>query len=61
MILDDESTVTLSVSWDEGTPLYDVNTAGTYIFTGILATKEGVANTDGLKAAVSVTVSPEVI
>jgi len=55
--LDDESTMSLSVVWDNGSPEYDGATAGSYTFTGILTLVEGIANSDDLKAEVKVNVS----
>lgn len=43
--------------WDNGTPAYDGNTAGTYVFTGTLATSNDYLNPSNLKASVSVVVS----
>ena len=34
--LSDSSSATLDVTWDDGNPVYDSTTAGTYTFTGIL-------------------------
>lgn len=55
--LDDNTIVPLQVSWDGGTPTYDGNTKGSYLFTGTLAEVEGIVNTSGLVASITVTVS----
>ncbi|MBB6692525.1 DUF4073 domain-containing protein [Cohnella xylanilytica] len=47
---------TAGVTWNEGTPAYDGNAAGTYTFTGTLTPPEGTTNPDGLKATVRVIV-----
>ncbi len=54
--LEDDSTMLLSVVWDNGAPEYDGATAGSYTFTGALTLVEGIANTDDLKAEVKVDV-----
>ena len=55
--LDDDTTATLNVTWDGGTPAYDGNTAETYVFEGTLELVAGVANTAGETATVNVTVA----
>lgn len=54
--LDDSSTQDLAVTWDGGTPAYDKDTAGEYMFAGTLILPEGITNTDDLEAAVKVIV-----
>lgn len=54
--LSDNSTKSLEVSWDNGTPDYNGDKVGTYEFSGTLALIDDIKNTDGLKAKVSVTV-----
>jgi hypothetical protein len=54
--LDDQSTTSLAVSWDEGTPAYDSNTDMTYVFKGSISTVVGIANTAGVFASVNVIV-----
>ncbi|MGI6628629.1 MAG: Ig-like domain-containing protein, partial [Bacillota bacterium] len=58
--LDDETTRNLSVTWDGGTPAYDGNTAGEYVFAGTLTLVEGLANTGGHKAQIKVIVAEAV-
>ena len=58
--LSDGSSITISVTWDEGTPTYSGDTAGTYVFTGTLTETEGVRNPDGLTASVNVIVAEAV-
>ncbi|HHW36250.1 MAG TPA: leucine-rich repeat protein [Bacillales bacterium] len=52
--LSDQTTRNLGVTWDEGSPAYNGNTAGEYTFTGTLA--QDVANPQNLKAQVKVVV-----
>ncbi|MDW7661650.1 MAG: Ig-like domain-containing protein [Bacillota bacterium] len=56
--LDDTTIVPIQVSWDGSNPTYDGNTPGDYIFTGTLNLVDGIANTDGHTASVTVTVTP---
>ncbi|MFC5470547.1 S-layer homology domain-containing protein [Cohnella suwonensis] len=56
--LNDGSTKSNSVAfWDEGTPSYDGNTAGTYIFSGTLTFPSGVTNPNNIKATATVHVA----
>jgi len=55
--LDDSTTPSAGIVWDGGTPAYNGNTAGTYIFSGVLNLQAGVANADNLKASVSIIVT----
>ncbi len=54
--LEDNSTPSVVVYWNSGTPAYDGDTAGTYVFKGTLATGNGIANTAGIYASVNVIV-----
>jgi hypothetical protein len=58
VILDDASTDTLAVSWNEG--VYDGNTAGIYTIYGDLTLETGITNPGGLQGEVNVTVDEEV-
>ncbi len=52
--LSDQTSTSLRVTWDDGTPEYDGNTAGEYIFTGTF--EDDVINPQKLKAEVKVVV-----
>ncbi|GIO10655.1 hypothetical protein J19TS2_02100 [Cohnella xylanilytica] len=52
---------TASVTWNEGAPAYDGDTAGAYTFIGTLTPPEGVTNPGGLKATVRVIVQEKPI
>ncbi|RXZ83186.1 hypothetical protein EBB07_07620 [Paenibacillaceae bacterium] len=52
--LENNETVSLSVTWNSAE--YNSNAAGTYTLNGALTLVEGVANTQGLKAKISITV-----
>lgn len=52
VLLDDNSTVNLSVTWQEGD--YNGNVAGTYAVTGVLTLTEGITNTNNVTATVNV-------
>ena len=54
--LSDDSTETLSVQWDVGTPMYDGGSAGVYNFKGELVLIEGVVNLQRKQATCKVTV-----
>ncbi len=54
VILSDESKEMLQITWHAGT--YDAQKAGTYTLIGELELKTGIANPNGLKAQISVTV-----
>ena len=54
--MSDSSTQNIAVTWDNGTPTYDPNTAGTYIFSGTLTLSDNVTNTNNLTASVNVIV-----
>jgi len=55
--LSDSTTQPITVTWDGGTPVYDPNTAGTYVFSGALSSLENITNTNNLTASVSVIVA----
>lgn len=55
--LDDETTQNLAVTWDDGTPAYDKDTAGQYVFAGTLTLVDGIANAGDYKATVKVIVA----
>jgi hypothetical protein len=54
--MSDGSTQTITITWDNGTPAYDPNTSGTYVFSGILTLPTGTTNSNNLKAGVNVIV-----
>jgi hypothetical protein len=58
--LSDGSNPTVAVSWDGGTPAYDGNQPGIYVFTGTISIPEGVINPENLKATVNVVVANNV-
>jgi hypothetical protein len=59
--LSDGTTPIVNVTaWDGGTPAYNGNVSGTYIFSGTLALPSGVTNPTNVKAAVSVVVAAAV-
>lgn len=55
--LSDDSTETLSVQWDNGTPMYNGDLAGVYNFKGTLVLIDGVVNLHGKQATCKVTVN----
>ncbi len=60
MDLSDGTTTSAAVTWDNGTPEYDGDTEGAYVFTGTLGLPDGVTNPSDLKASISVNVkAPE--
>lgn len=59
LTLSNSTTTSSAVTWDGGTPTYDGNTSGTYMFAGTVATTENVSNSSNLKANVEVIVSEE--
>lgn len=54
--LSDSSTTSAAVTWNDGNPEYEGETARTYAFTGTLKLPNGVTNTNDLKASVNVIV-----
>jgi len=61
VVLSDGIIAQPAVVWVEGTPPFDPNTSGTYIFTGTINTASSITNSQGLTANVNVIVNPEVI
>jgi hypothetical protein len=57
--LSDSTNQTVSVSWDNGTPNYDANTQGNYVFSGTLTFSGNITNTNNFKASVNVIVAPQ--
>ena len=57
--LSDSTTQNLTVTWDNGTPVYDPNVAGTYAFSGTLTLSGNITNTSNIKANVNVIVAPQ--
>jgi sugar lactone lactonase YvrE len=55
--LSNSATSSAAVTWDSGTPVYDANIAGTYIFSGTLSLDGSFLNPGNLKASVNVVVS----
>ncbi|MCX7711164.1 MAG: Ig-like domain-containing protein [Clostridia bacterium] len=56
--LSNNTKINVPVHWDHGTPPYDADTVGNYVFSGILEVSSGVTNPNNLKAAVKVIVIP---
>ena len=48
-----------NVTWDAGTPAFNANTAGTYVFSGTPALTSSITNTQNLTATVNVIVAPQ--
>lgn len=59
--LSNDSEKDLSVEWDDGTPVYDENTAGSYSFKGALTLPEEITNTSGLTGTATVIVKEEAV
>lgn len=57
LTLSNSTTTSAAVTWDGGTPPYDGNISGTYIFGGTVATTDNVSNSSNLKASVTVIVA----
>ena len=57
--LSDGTKQALVITWDNGTPPYDANTAGTYIFSGTLTLSSSITNTNNLKTSVNVIVAAQ--
>ncbi len=47
------------ILWDSGTPTYDPNSAGTYVFSGVPVVSGNFTNTNDIKTEVNVIVSPQ--
>lgn len=56
--LTDGSKWQVGVVWDHGTPEFDGNRLGDYVFTGTLKLPQGVSNPAGKQAMIKVTVTP---
>lgn len=54
--LSNATTSGAAITWNGGTPAYDGNTPGTYVFSGTLNTGASMTNTNNLKASVNVVV-----
>ena len=48
--LSDDTTSTVPVVWNGGTPAYDGNVSGTYVFSGALTLPASITNPNGLTA-----------
>ena len=57
--LSDASTQAINITWDNGTPEFNPNTAGTYVFSGSLILSGNITNVGGIKATVNVIVAPQ--
>ena len=57
--LSDGTKQALVITWDNGTPAYDANTAGTYVFSGALTLQSNITNTNNLKTSVNVIVAAQ--
>ena len=57
LTLSNATTTSAAITWDNGTPVYNGDIAGNYIFTGTIATSENVSNSSNLVASVVVVVS----
>ncbi|MEN6460392.1 MAG: CFI-box-CTERM domain-containing protein, partial [Syntrophomonas sp.] len=55
--LSDGSSPSAAVNWDGGTPAYNGNAAGTYVFRGTLTLPDGVINPDNIIATINVNVA----
>ena len=55
----DKSAKTSPVLWDNGTPTYDGNIAGTYVFSGAPVLSGKFTNTKSIKASVNIIVAPQ--
>jgi hypothetical protein len=57
--MSDNTTQSVSITWDNGTPTYDPNTSATYVFSGSLVFSGNVTNTSNVKATVNVIVAAQ--
>ncbi len=55
--LSDNTAQEVAVAWDTGTPVYDSQTPGTYVFSGSIAPPSNATNLNNIKASVSVVVA----
>ena len=55
--LSDNTTQDLSITWDNGTPTYNPNVAGTYVFSGTLTLANNIINNNNLEPKVNVIVA----
>lgn len=59
--LSNMTTTSAAIAWDNGTPVYNGNITGNYLFKGTISTSENVSNSSNLVASVTVIVSQEVL
>lgn len=59
--LSNSTTTTSAVTWDSGTPSYNENVAGTYVFKGTVALDENVSNSSNLKANLNVVIGNPIL
>lgn len=59
--LSNATTTSAAIAWDNGTPVYNGNITGNYLFKGTISTSENVSNSSNLVASVTVIVSQEVL
>lgn len=57
--MSDSTTQSVTVTWDSGTPAYDGNTPGTYVFSGTLTLPDNITNTNNVKASVNIIVAAQ--
>ena len=54
--ISDSTTTSVNVTWDNGTPAYNGDVAGTYVFSGTFDVSGNISNPNSVKASVSVVV-----
>ncbi|WP_245719373.1 leucine-rich repeat protein [Pelagirhabdus alkalitolerans] len=59
VVLSDDSTEEIAVNWNDGEPVYDGMSSGSYVFTGTLQSQADFTNPNDIEASVTVEVSPE--
>lgn len=59
--LSNATTTPSAITWNNGTPAYNGNVAGNYVFSGTIFTSENVSNPSNLSASATVVVSPAVL
>ncbi|MFF2888551.1 Ig-like domain-containing protein [Paenibacillus sp. NPDC057967] len=59
--LSDSTKMAAAVTWNQGTPAYNGNQAGTYRFQGALTLPDGIMNSNALEADLEIKVAPRVI